>query len=369
MKIGITGASGLIGTPLVRSLRTDGHQVVRFVRGAASGADERSWDPGARRLDPADVADLDAVVHLAGAGVADKRWSDSRKRVVLDSRVDGTTAVATAMAQAQGPKVLLSASAIGWYGDTGDRLTDETGPSGKGFLADVCRQWEAATAPAEAAGIRVAHLRTGIVLSGKGGALAKQVPIFKAFLGAPLGTGRQWTSWISLRDELAAIRHCLVADVRGPVNLVGPGAGHEPRLHEGAGPRAAPAHAARPDPGVRAQGGAGAVRRGGRADRPAAPARGPAAHRLRLRRPRRRQRAGQLPVAPYSCDDLRLEVPRRASDLPTRRRSARRARGQASGTTSTRRQPSGVRASCTAYGASPRSGARLTTAPVASRTS
>ena len=222
MKIGITGASGLIGSALVPSLRAHGHEVVRFVRDGAGGADERTWDPGARRLDPADVADLDAVVHLAGAGVADKRWTDARKEVVLRSRTDGTTAVATAMAQAQGPKVLLSASAVGWYGDTGDRVTDETGPTGEGFLADVCRQWEAATASAEAAGLRVAHLRTGIVLSSEGGALAKQLPIFKAGLGAPLGSGRQWVSWISMRDEVAAIEHCLTADVRGPVNLVGP---------------------------------------------------------------------------------------------------------------------------------------------------
>ena len=226
MKIGITGASGLIGTPLVADLRRQGHELVRFVRGRADAADERGWDPASRRLEPEAVADLDAVVHLAGAGVADKRWTDSYKKIVLDSRVDGTTAVAQAVAAAaasgQGPRVLLSASAIGVYGDTGDRVTDETGPVGAGFLADVCRQWEAATAPAEQAGVRVAHLRTGIVLAKTGGALAKQLPIFKLGAGAPLGTGRQWTSWISLRDELGAIVHCLTADVSGPVNLVGP---------------------------------------------------------------------------------------------------------------------------------------------------
>ena len=226
MKIGITGASGLIGTPLVADLRGQGHEVLRFVRGRADAADERGWDPASRRLEPEAVADLDAVVHLAGAGVADKRWTDAYKKTVLDSRVDGTTAVAQAVAAAvasgQGPQVLLSASAIGVYGDTGDRLTDETGPVGVGFLADVCRQWEAATAPAEAAGVRVAHLRTGIVLAKTGGALAKQLPIFKLGAGAPLGSGRQWTSWISLRDELGAIGHCLTADVAGPVNLVGP---------------------------------------------------------------------------------------------------------------------------------------------------
>ena len=227
MKIGITGASGLIGTPLVASLREHGHDVVRFVRSGAPGPDERTWDPSSRTLAPESLADLDAVVHLAGAGVADKRWSEARKRVVLDSRVDGTTAVATAMAAAraaggQGPGVLLSASAIGWYGDTGDRLTDESGPTGEGFLAEVCRRWEAATAPAEAAGVRVAHLRTGIVLSGQGGIVGKQLLLFKAGLGAPLGSGRQWVSWISLQDEIAAIRHLLTADVEGPVNLVGP---------------------------------------------------------------------------------------------------------------------------------------------------
>lgn len=226
MRIGITGASGLIGSALVPDLRAHGHEVVRFVRGRASGADEHRWDPDRRELDPTALTDLDAVIHLAGAGVGDKRWSDARKTVVLDSRVDGTTAVAEAMAAAvaagQGPRVLLSASAIGYYGDTGDRVTDETGPTGEGFLAEVCRQWEAATTPAEAAGIRVAHLRTGIVLSSEGGIVGKQLLLYKLGLGAPLGSGRQWTSWISLRDEVAAIRHLLTADVAGPVNLVGP---------------------------------------------------------------------------------------------------------------------------------------------------
>ncbi len=226
MKIGVTGASGLIGTPLVSSLREHGHDVVRFVRGTAREQDERGWDPSAHRLDPADLADLDAVVHLAAAGVADKRLTEARKAVVLGSRVDGTTTVARAMAEAvaagQGPRVLLSASAVGYYGDTGDRLTDETGRLGEGFLAEVCRQWEASTAAAEQAGVRVAHLRTGIVLSGQGGIVGKTLLLYKAGLGAPLGSGRQWTSWISLHDEIAAVRHLLTADVEGPVNLVGP---------------------------------------------------------------------------------------------------------------------------------------------------
>ena len=223
MKIAVTGASGFLGTPLVQRLRTGGHDVVRFVRGAASGADERGWDPATRTLDPEQLADVDAVVHLAGAGVADKRWSDARKAVVLGSRVDGTTAVAKAAAASPRTRVLLSASAVGYYGDTGQHRADETSPSGQGFLAEVCRQWEASTAAADAdAGTRVAHLRTGIVLGKGGGALKPQLPVFKAGLGAPLGSGRQWVPWISLHDELEAIVHLLDADVAGPVNLVAP---------------------------------------------------------------------------------------------------------------------------------------------------
>jgi uncharacterized protein (TIGR01777 family) len=221
MRVAVTGASGLIGRALVEHLRGEGHDVVRFVREAARAADERPWDPAARRLDPALLDDVDAVVHLAGAGVADKRWTPSYKDVILRSRVDGTTAVAEAIAASGHPTVLLSASAVGWYGDTGDRVTDETGPTGEGFLAEVCRQWEAATQPAEGTA-RVAHLRTGYVLARDALGLRKQVRVAKLGLGAPLGSGRQWTSWITLHDEVRALTHLLTADVTGPVNLVAP---------------------------------------------------------------------------------------------------------------------------------------------------
>jgi uncharacterized protein (TIGR01777 family) len=221
MKVAVTGSSGLIGSALVPHLRADGHEVVRFVRGRPTHPDARGWDPAHRSLDPALLDDVDAVVHLAGAGVADHRWTAKHKADVLGSRVNGTTAVAEAIAASGHPTVLLSSSAVGWYGDTGDQVTDETGPPGQGFLAEVCRAWEAATATAEGR-CRVAHVRTGYVLAKKALGLRKQVRVARLGLGAPLGSGRQWTSWITLEDEVAAITHLLTADVAGPVNLVGP---------------------------------------------------------------------------------------------------------------------------------------------------
>lgn len=222
MKVAVTGASGLIGGALVPQLRAVGHDVVRLVRRPPSAPDERPWDPSGPGLDPAHLADVDAVVHLAGAGVADERWSAERKQVVLRSRVEGSRAVALAVAASPRTTRLLSASAVGFYGDTGDRVTDESGRSGAGFLAGVCRAWEAATEPAEQAGRRVVHLRTGLVLAAHGGALGPMLRVFRLGLGAPLGSGRQYWPWMSLPDEVGAIAHLLTADARGPVNLVGP---------------------------------------------------------------------------------------------------------------------------------------------------
>lgn len=224
MKIAVTGASGLIGSALVPHLRNAGHEVVRLVRRPASAADEVRWDPKAGTVDLGGLAGTDGVVHLAGAGVGDHRWTDAYKREILDSRVDGTHTIAKAVTALDPmPRVLVSASAIGWYGDTGDRMVDETAPAGTGFLADVVRAWEAAAAPAAAAGIRVVHPRTGLVVSSKGGAWARMFPLFKAGLGGKLGSGRQYWSWISLRDEIRALELLLLdEDLSGPVNLTGP---------------------------------------------------------------------------------------------------------------------------------------------------
>lgn len=226
MKIAVTGSSGLVGTELVRTLRADGHDVLRLVRRTPRTADEHRWDPAHGQLDPGVLADADAVVNLAGVGIGDKRWTDAYKREVLQSRVDSTRTVAQALADAaeadpSRPRVLLSASAVGYYGDGGDRVLDETSPAGEDFLADVCVQWEAATEPAHRDGIRVAHLRTGLVL-GAGGMMAKLKPLFALGVGGKLGPGDQWWPWISLRDEVDAIRFLLTADVSGPVDLTGP---------------------------------------------------------------------------------------------------------------------------------------------------
>lgn len=224
MRIAVSGSSGLIGSALVRSLRTDRHDVLRLVRREASAPDEVRWDPEKAYVDTARLAGCDAVVHLAGAGVADRRWTESYKRVLRDSRVLGTAAVADAVASLdRPPSVLVCGSAIGYYGDTGDRRVDETAPPGRGFLADLCQEWEAAADPAMAAGIRTAYARTGLVVSRKGGAWGRLFPIFRAGLGGRLGNGRQYWSFISLHDHIAALRHLIETEsLSGPVNLTGP---------------------------------------------------------------------------------------------------------------------------------------------------
>lgn len=226
MRIAVTGSSGLIGTRLVPALHADGHEVLRLVRRTPRTADEHRWDPQHRRIDPTLLRDVDAVVNLAGTGVGDRRWSAARKREILDSRVDATTTISQAFADAAAgdpdrPRVLLSGSATGWYGDTGARPVDEKDPAGTDFLARVCVDWEAATASAAAAGIRVATLRTGLVL-GPGGLLGRMVPLFRLGLGGRLGSGQQYWPWISLDDEVAAIRFLLTAPIAGPVNLTAP---------------------------------------------------------------------------------------------------------------------------------------------------
>ncbi|MFB6992341.1 MULTISPECIES: TIGR01777 family oxidoreductase [unclassified Streptomyces] len=223
-RIAVTGASGLIGAALVRSLRADGHEVVRLVRRPARAGDEVEWDPGRGYVDVAGLVGCDAVVHLAGAGVGDHRWTPAYKREIRDSRVLGTTAIAEAVASLDvPPKVLLSGSAIGYYGDTGDRAVDESASAGEGFLPSVCVEWEAATAAAHEAGVRIAHARTGLVVGREGGAWGRLFPLFRAGLGGRLGNGRQYWSFIALHDEVAALRHILDTEsLSGPVNLTGP---------------------------------------------------------------------------------------------------------------------------------------------------
>jgi uncharacterized protein (TIGR01777 family) len=224
MLVAVTGASGLIGSALVRSLRADGHDVRRLVRRDPSAADEVRWDPVRRLLDPGDLAGADAVVHLAGAGIGDHRWTDDYRQQIRASRVDGTETIAAAIAALDDkPRVLLSGSAVGYYGDTGENEADESSPRGSGFLAEVVEAWEAAGAAAEQSGVRVVHARSGVVLSAAGGALGKVLPLFRVGLGGRLGSGRQWMSWIALPDHVAAMRWLLSHDdITGAVNLTAP---------------------------------------------------------------------------------------------------------------------------------------------------
>ncbi|MCX4968897.1 TIGR01777 family oxidoreductase [Streptomyces sp. NBC_00654] len=223
-RIAVSGSSGLIGAALVRSLRADGHEVTRLVRRPARAGDEVEWDPGRGYVDVAGLVGCDAVVHLAGAGVGDRRWTEAYKREIRDSRVLGTAAIAEAVASLDTPpRILLSGSAIGFYGDTGDRAVDESAPPGEGFLPSVCEEWEAATAAAEEAGVRTVHARTGLVVARRGGAWGRLFPLFKAGLGGRMGNGRQYWSFIALHDHIAALRHVLETEtLSGPVNLTGP---------------------------------------------------------------------------------------------------------------------------------------------------
>lgn len=225
MDIAVTGSTGLIGTHLVTALEGDGHRVLRLVRpeSAASGGDTVAWDPARGTIDAGALEGIDAVVHLAGVSIADNRWTEEQKGRILTSRTAGTTLLADTLAKLQRPpSTLLSGSAIGYYGDHGDRPIDESTGPGDDFPARVCIEWEACARPAVDAGLRVAYLRTGIVQATEGGALAKQLPFFKLGLGGKVGSGRQWVSWISIVDEIRAIRFLLDHDVAGPVNLVAP---------------------------------------------------------------------------------------------------------------------------------------------------
>lgn len=223
-RIAVAGASGLIGTALAKSLTADGHEVVRLVRRAPRGADEVRWDPEEQRIDAAGLAGCAAVVNLAGAGVASRRWTAAYKEKIRASRVLGTTTLAEAIASLpEPPRVFVNGSAIGFYGETGAREVDESAPPGDGFLPALCVAWEEATTPAVEAGIRTVLVRTGLVVARGGGAWGKLFPLFKAGVGGRMGNGAQYWSYIALHDEVAAIRHVMRTEsVSGPVNLTAP---------------------------------------------------------------------------------------------------------------------------------------------------
>jgi len=222
--VAVTGSHGFIGSALLPALTRAGHRPVRLVRRRPAGDDELSWDPEAGTIDAAGLDGIGGVIHLAGAGIGDERWTDARKRLILESRTKGTSLLARTIAGlTRPPSVLVSASAIGYYGNRGDEPLDEQSSPGDDFVAGVCVQWEAATTPAADAGIRVARVRSGIVLGREGGVLARMLLPFRLGLGGRIASGRQYMSWISIDDEVGAIVHALTQDrVAGPVNLTGP---------------------------------------------------------------------------------------------------------------------------------------------------
>lgn len=224
MRVLMAGASGLIGTALRRSLAADDAEVVSLVRRRPGAENERYWDPATGKLDPAVVEGFDAVINLAGAGIGDKRWSDERKQSIRDSRIASTSLLVSRLVAAEKrPDVLISASAIGFYGHRDVPVTETDGPASPAdFLSEVCVDWEAAAAPAAEGGIRTAMIRTGLVLTQEGGALAKLLLPFRMGLGGKLGSGSTWWSWISIDDHIRAVRHIMDEPISGPVNLTAP---------------------------------------------------------------------------------------------------------------------------------------------------
>ncbi len=224
MRIAVTGSTGLVGTAVTNRMAADGHTVYRVLRQQSAGDDAIQWNPTAGTIERAKFNGLDAVVHLAGENIADGRWTAAKKERIRDSRVIGTELLCRTLAGLkQPPRTLIAASAIGYYGDQGDRQCDESAGAGSGFLADVCAEWEHATEPAKAAGMRVVNLRIGVVLTPRGGAIKKMLLPFKLGGGGRVGSGRQYWSWISLDDVTGAIAHCLRTDsLAGPVNAVAP---------------------------------------------------------------------------------------------------------------------------------------------------
>ena len=219
MRVAITGSTGLIGTALVGQLKTEGHSVQRLVRRKATSPEEVQWDPTTGTIDLEALEGVDAIINLAGAGVGDKRWTPKYRATILNSRLLSTTTIAHAVETLK-PKVFISASAIGFYGETGNRAVVETDRGGDDFLSVVCREWESAADLA--VGVRTVKIRTGLVLDPTGGALGRLLPLFRLGLGGKLGSGKQWWSWITLHDEIKAIIHCLNNDISGPVNLTSP---------------------------------------------------------------------------------------------------------------------------------------------------